>query len=217
MDNCVYVVHALTTDYYKIGVTQNIKRRVYDLQRTIPFFEIILVVTHYLKKNRELESRIHKRHEDNRLGDSEWFELSAKDIAELKVETGDLLESVGMERIDPSRPSRPLQHITLHDIYPTRPEREPEETVRVIKEVPAQDLECRLLAKELVALHDELHTWGLVGAHFGVNRTTVWRIVHDGYEPKNNRIRKQLGLSEIIRRKIHRNSNGRFAKTQADA
>lgn len=68
------------------------------------------------------------------------------------------------------------------------------------------------LANRLSDLYDELGTWERVGEHFGVPKIVVWRIVNDSYEPKKNKIRRLLGLSEIIEYKVRRNSKGRFAK-----
>lgn len=68
------------------------------------------------------------------------------------------------------------------------------------------------LANRLDNLYNELGTWERVGEHFGVPKIVVWRIVNDNYEPKKNKIRRLLGLSEIIEYKIRRNSKGRFAK-----
>jgi len=72
--------------------------------------------------------------------------------------------------------------------------------------------ELVILADKLIALHSELGTWERVGIHYDIPKITLWRIVFDSYEPKNNEDRLKLGLSEIIISKRRRNAKGRFAK-----
>ena len=74
------------------------------------------------------------------------------------------------------------------------------------------DNELLRLAEKLLALHQELGTWEKVGKHYGLPKITLWRIVFDGYEPKNNETRRTLGLSEIVQQKIKRDAKGRFSK-----
>lgn len=76
------------------------------------------------------------------------------------------------------------------------------------------DKELLRLADELSLLHEKLGTWEKVGAHYGLPKITLWRIVNDGYEPKNNRTRQILGLSEIIVQRRLRDAKGRFAESK---
>ena len=71
--------------------------------------------------------------------------------------------------------------------------------------------ELERLANKLIDLHEELGTWEKVGDHYGLPKITLWRIALDGYEPKNNKTRRKLGLSEIIEMKRHRDAKGRWA------
>ena len=73
------------------------------------------------------------------------------------------------------------------------------------------DEELVILAEKLIDLHAELGTWEGVGKHYGLPKITLWRIVYDGYEPKNNETRRKLGLTEIIEIKRRRDGKGRFA------
>lgn len=52
--------------------------------------------------------------------------------------------------------------------------------------------------------------WGVVGRLNGISGGMAWRIVHEGYEPKDNKIRTRLGLSEFITVEVTRNDKGRF-------
>ena len=67
------------------------------------------------------------------------------------------------------------------------------------------------LALELKILYDRLGTWDKVGAHFGVTRTVVWRIVKEGYDPQLPEIRHKLGLPVVEYIAQVRNKAGRFS------
>ena len=96
MENCVYVVRATGTDYYKIGVTRCLDNRMKGLQVAIPFWDLELVVVHYYEDHRELESQLHIIYVDKRLRNSEWFELSSDDLTTLMMKTIDLTDSLGL-------------------------------------------------------------------------------------------------------------------------
>lgn len=72
--------------------------------------------------------------------------------------------------------------------------------------------ELVILAEKISNLHEELGTWERVGKHYNLPKITLWRIVNDGYDPRNNETRRKLGLREIVEQKIRRDSKGRFAK-----
>lgn len=97
MKGCVYLFHALTTNYYKIGRTTNIKKRMGTIQSQVPFFEIKLIATHYHKKYKEIERRLHWVYGECRLKGSEWFELSDDDIATIAIDTSDLVIYLGLD------------------------------------------------------------------------------------------------------------------------
>ena len=44
---------------------------------------------------------------------------------------------------------------------------------------------------------------------YDVNPAVLWRIVHEGYNPKNKKTRKKLNLSETVTQSVHRNEKGR--------
>lgn len=68
------------------------------------------------------------------------------------------------------------------------------------------------LVRTIENLKSELKTWEAVGNHFGVHKIVVWRIVNDGYEPKDNDVRITLGLPEVIQVKQYRDAKGRFIR-----
>ena len=73
------------------------------------------------------------------------------------------------------------------------------------------DEELARLAARISDLYEELGTWEGVGKHFGLPKIIPWRIVNDGYDPKNNKTRRRLGLSPIVEEKQMRDTNGRYA------
>lgn len=75
----------------------------------------------------------------------------------------------------------------------------------------AKDISIQSLRLEIDSLYLDFGTWEAVGKHYGVNRTVVWRIARDNYEPKENWIRRLLGLPQIITRTQPRDKQGRFA------
>jgi len=38
-------------------------------------------------------------------------------------------------------------------------------------------------------------SWEVLGRFFGVGKGLLWRIAHEGYDPRDPRIRRQLGLA----------------------
>ena len=73
------------------------------------------------------------------------------------------------------------------------------------------DKELERLANKISDLYEELGTWEGVGSHYGLPKIILWRIVNDGYEPKNNKTRRRLGLSAIVEKKQMRDTSGRYA------
>lgn len=132
MKGCVYVIHALTTPYYKIGITiKEIEKRLGGLQVSHPFWDLEIVVVHYCNVHRELEKTLHERYTYQRLRNSEWFELTDRELAELKTDTHNLLELVGViedveesppEPANAKKPRWKKRLTTLHDLFPSRQE-----------------------------------------------------------------------------------------------
>jgi len=58
-------------------------------------------------------------------------------------------------------------------------------------------------------------TWRDVADDYDVNVAVIWRIYNENYEPKNQEIRKRLGLPEIIEIKQYRDpKTGLFVKEE---
>ena len=113
MKGCVYVIHALTTPYYKIGITINaIEKRLGGLQVAYPFWDLEIVIVHYCNAHRKLEKTLHERYTDQRLRNSEWFKLTDRELAELKTDKHDLLEMVGVVEDVEESPSEPTRKMT---------------------------------------------------------------------------------------------------------
>lgn len=74
----VYVLQS--GDKYKIGMSQDVKKRVSALKQGLPPGSQ-LVQTIKTKDAHTLEKSLHERFQDKRLGKSEWFVLDADDVA----------------------------------------------------------------------------------------------------------------------------------------
>ena len=102
MSGCVYVIHALTTNYYKIGITEDITKRLRGLQLAIPFWELELLATHPHDKYKKIERSLHNIYAGKNLRDSEWFELTSDDLSTALMSTVDLADSLGIHDPYPS-------------------------------------------------------------------------------------------------------------------
>ena len=62
-------------------------------------------------------------------------------------------------------------------------------------------MEIKALRRQLRKAYREAHRtggWRVVGKQFGIPARTAWRIARTDYEPRNARIRHQLGLSVMV-------------------
>lgn len=81
-DGFIYVLKLKGFDLYKIGVSANPKRRIYDIDSHSPFgTEIILLL--FFKNVYEMEECIHDSFKLNHKR-KEWFEIHPEDIVILK-------------------------------------------------------------------------------------------------------------------------------------
>ena len=101
MNGCVYVVHALTTNYYKIGITTDLEKRLYGIRLTIPFFQIVVIAEHYHGEYKKIEGLLHELYADKRLNNSEWFELTSDELSTATMRTIDLIDSLGLNNHKP--------------------------------------------------------------------------------------------------------------------
>jgi len=59
-------------------------------------------------------------------------------------------------------------------------------------------------------------TWQQIADDWGLSKATAWRVGMKGHEPRDNKIRAKLGLSEIIIQYVYRNNKGQFSKGDRD-
>lgn len=78
----VYFLKAEKTNWYKIGMTNNLHDRLNQLRPIMPFK---IKIAYYIKANNryKLEKKIHKVFKDKKIN-GEWFELSTNDIQLIK-------------------------------------------------------------------------------------------------------------------------------------
>ena len=77
----IYIISILN-DYYKIGSSKNIKKRIITLERYYPF-EIKIVYLHETECYRLLEEKLHKYFELFKIK-NEWFKLDYENIENAK-------------------------------------------------------------------------------------------------------------------------------------
>lgn len=86
----LYIIHAESTSFYKVGVTKNVERRLRSLQAATPLslsvvWQSLLCVEH---SARAIERETHTLFADQRSAakyQREWFALSAEDVERAKT------------------------------------------------------------------------------------------------------------------------------------
>ena len=215
---CLYVIHATTTPYYKIGISRDINKRLYTLRSSFPFVPLQLIHVHYTNANRPLEGALHKRF-SGALVDNEWFRLSEEDVQFLRQDTETLMALVNVpdrvsdesieEQPGPysrvSQKASPKHTESSHrrktdskeDTHP-RLRRIPDGEKVLDKDLPTIEDEFRYgLLPEVRELYEQMGTWQKVADHYGVPKHVVWNIVVHEMWPIDwmNDVRAKLGLS----------------------
>ena len=57
--------------------------------------------------------------------------------------------------------------------------------------------ELRVIRRDIKKAYKRLKNWRAVGRAFGISAAMAWRISERGYEPKDARIRLQLGMPAL--------------------
>ena len=210
--SCVYIMRGVGTKYYKIGRTLNIKNRLAGVQSCSPT-KIELLIVHYVDDMAHYELSLHDRFQHVRRDKSEWFELSAEDLAFLSLETSELIRNLPLPEKEQTIPSAysivAFAPQTLEqEIKPEAniiEEEEPPRLIRVAKDEeiaiadqPTIDDEFQYgLLPEIWELYDKLETWEAVGKHYGIPKGKIWYIANNEAMPLQNNLRLKLGLSSI--------------------
>jgi hypothetical protein len=213
MSGCVYIIHALTTDYYKVGITiKSIEGRLRSLQTSIPFWNLEVVIAHYCDDYSTLEKLLHEKYSDQRLRNSEWFVFTDNEVAEM-IETNDLLDGPSPERALPKRASWSKRPFTVHDLFPVRTDKV---TEPIIEAEAIQITDLNPLRARLMYLHKEQGmTWRKIAEMEEFNNVSfgVLNGVYHGIEPVDDEIRKALGLDVVeLIPQIRDNESGQFSK-----
>lgn len=80
----LYLIQCNSSDFYKIGFSENPENRLRNLQVGCPY-SLTLVYKKCFKKSAKAERFLHKKYRYKR-GIGEWFELSRDDIVQIKNE-----------------------------------------------------------------------------------------------------------------------------------
>jgi len=217
VSDCVYLIHASETPYYKIGISIDVDKRLYSLRSSFPFIPLMLIATHFTPANRQLEKSLHA-HFHNNLLNNEWFSLADSDIQFMKRPTEYLLnyfyiveEDHILNGDEESEMAHEPQEISPEPASPIEEDsptpKEPERLTRVpdgveipSDKIPSLEDEFHLgLVPEVKELYEELGTWQAVADHYGVPKEIIWAIgVHEeGPISFMNDIRIKLGLSTL--------------------
>lgn len=76
---CIYILKKYNEDLYKIGVSQNVKRRIRDISSILPFEVETVYISELIEDVYDLELIIHSRFKINKVR-KEWFDLYKEDI-----------------------------------------------------------------------------------------------------------------------------------------
>ncbi|MFB9057813.1 GIY-YIG nuclease family protein [Mariniflexile ostreae] len=80
----VYLMHDISNNYYKIGISNNPEYRERTLQSEKPTIEMIASKKFPIRKIADsIEKALHNTYSEKRLR-GEWFELNAKDVEYIK-------------------------------------------------------------------------------------------------------------------------------------
>lgn len=77
-DSNIYILNIENTNLYKIGVSQNINRRLKDISNSMPF-NVNLIFSLNVKNTYDLESKLHNMYSEFYIK-NEWFELGINEI-----------------------------------------------------------------------------------------------------------------------------------------
>ena len=85
----IYFINLKGTNYYKIGVSKNVKRRIYDISSNMPF-DINILSIHYFKNVYDIEA-IYKEKLNGFITKGEWLVLKDLDcVKQIMIELHNL-------------------------------------------------------------------------------------------------------------------------------
>jgi len=210
--SCVYVMRGIGTKYYKIGRTLDVQKRLAGVQSCSPN-KIELLIVHYVDDMVHYEISLHEKFQHVRRDGSEWFELSAEDLAFLSLETSELIRNLPSPEQEQTIPSA----YSIVALAPQTVEQEieseaniieEEESLRLIRVAKGEEIEIADqptiddefhygLLPEIWELYETLGTWEAVGKHYGVSKGIIWYIANNKAMPGQNELRIKLGLCGI--------------------
>lgn len=119
-NNYVYLVNAVTTNKFKIGVTANIRKRISGMQTSCPY-RIRIVHACYTPYAYEIEKKLHERYSQQRVI-LELFELSETEIKEI-IELLNLCHDTSeFNEVVTEQLSQDLLKKDIHCVIPICPE-----------------------------------------------------------------------------------------------
>lgn len=79
-----YIFHIDNSDLWKLGVSQNIERRLRDINNSMPF-TVSLIYSQKIENTYKFEELIHDQYKSKFI-QNEWFKLTEDDVVEIMVD-----------------------------------------------------------------------------------------------------------------------------------
>ncbi len=186
--SCVYVVHAIETPFYKIGMTTRIKSRLASFHAAAPFIEFDPVLIYYHEDRTKIEKQLHRRFQEQRIEGTEWFKLDEINFEYLKQDIDVIANALDRQK-------------RANEIYPVTDQQKPipelseNQEVKSAKHPIALTPEFDILQANLLELHKTKTLREIAEEVYEgkVSHGTIHRCLA-GHEPQDNEIRKALGL-----------------------
>jgi hypothetical protein len=212
--SCVYIVHAVETLFYKIGMTTKIKSRLASFHSVAPFIVFDPVLIYYHEDRMKIENQLHKRFQDQRIEGTEWFKLDEINFEYLKQDIDVIANDLDCQKrtnkiypvISQREKSKKIKK-PLKSKYIKKKEKIIIEGVKWENGVPTnklysgasieEEFEYGLLP-EIEWLYENLGSWKAVADYYGVDVETIWKIANFPWMPIDDlELRHKLGLSGL--------------------
>ncbi len=209
--SCVYIVHAIETPFYKIGMTTRIKSRLASFRAVAPFIEFDPVLIYYHEDRKKIEKQLHKRFQEQRIAGTEWFKLDEINFEYLRQDIDVIANALDRQKrtneIYPvsNQKNKPKQSKPKHKPDPV------EHKAKVIIEsvrwegwIPFNELSDSMYEFEYGFLpqvwyvYAHLDDWKEVAKIYDMDPVELWKIANWQWEPMDNKTRKKLGLCLFI-------------------
>lgn len=229
--SCVYIVHAIGTPFYKIGMTTSIKSRLASFHSTAPFIEFDPALIYYHEERAEIETQLHRRFQEQRIEGTEWFKLEEINFQHLEQDI-----DVIANELDRKKRTNEVYPVTNQKKPKKKKKEPPEQKERKNKPknktiivgqrwedgVPVNELYAENTIEEeflygllpqIKWLYEDRGTWKAVAEYYDVDPVAIWKMANWNWMPMfDNTLRKKLGLSTFLSPDYERISDEQIAQ-----